>query len=231
MEAVNYTILVVEDEKDILYLIEYNLKNAGFQVLTSRNGQDGLSIALKKKPDLILLDLMLPELEGIEVCKVLKRTASTCNIPILMVTAKGEERDRVKGLEIGAEDYIVKPFSPRELVLRVKAVLKRLNSTDRVKFRELGPIWINQEDFEVKIEGTPVILTTTEFKLLRELMQRPGHVFSRETLLNHAWGADCYVTERTVDTHIRRLRKKMNSAGKWIESIRGIGYKIKKNNE
>ncbi len=223
----SYKVLVVEDEEDILNLLEYNLTKAGLDVLKAQDGHQALSIARSERPDLILLDLMLPELNGIEVCKILKRETSTLNIPVLMVTAKGEEVDRVVGLEIGAEDYIVKPFSPRELVLRVKAVLKRVKEVESKKTKRYGPLFIDLETYKVCVDKNNLHLTTTEFKLLWELLLKPGYVLSRDSLLDRVWGVECYVTTRTVDTHIRRLREKLGEAGDLIETVRDFGYKIR----
>jgi two-component system phosphate regulon response regulator PhoB len=226
-KRLSYKVLVVEDDTDILDLLDYNLANAGFTVIKARDGYNALDIARDKKPDIILLDLMLPELDGVEVCKILKNEGSTRQIPVLMVTAKGEEIDRVVGLEVGADDYIVKPFSPRELVLRVKAVLKRIKRDEPAKVRRHGPLFINFETHEVTVDDLNVILTTTEFKILRELLQSPGSLFSRDLLIDRVWGVGCYVTSRTVDTHIRRLRKKLNRAKDLIETVRGFGYKMR----
>jgi DNA-binding response OmpR family regulator len=222
-------VLIVEDDGDIMDLLDYNLANAGFKVLKAGDGTRALEVARNEVPDLILLDLMLPEIDGIEVCKVLKKSESTQNIPVLMVTAKGEEVDRVVGLEIGAEDYVVKPFSPRELILRVKAILKRIKGEEPVKSKRYGPLFIDLEIHEVSINGERTDLTATEFKLLWELIQRPGHVISRDTLLDRVWGVECYVTTRTVDTHIRRLREKLGKAGDLIETVRGFGYRTRSN--
>jgi phosphate regulon transcriptional regulator PhoB len=226
-EFLAHRVLVVEDEEDILNLLEYNLTNAGLKVLKARDGLSALNIVKEERPDLVLLDLMLPGLDGIEVCKILKRDESTRDIPVLMVTAKGEEVDRVVGLEIGAEDYIVKPFSPRELVLRVKSVLKRVKAGKAIKAKRYGPLFIDPETHEVSVDENKVSLTSTEFKLLWELLQRPGFVISRDSLLDKVWGVGCYVTPRTVDTHIRRLREKLGKAGNLIETVRGFGYRMR----
>jgi len=229
-EFLAHRVLVVEDEEDILNLLEYNLTNAGLKVLKARDGLTALNTVKEERPDLILLDLMLPGLDGIEVCKILKSDESTRDIPVLMVTAKGEEVDRVVGLEIGAEDYIVKPFSPRELVLRVKSVLKRVKAgkaIKAIKAKRYGPLFIDLETHEVSVDENKVSLTSTEFKLLWELLQKPQFVISRDSLLDNVWGVGCYVTPRTVDTHIRRLREKLGKAGNLIETVRGFGYRMR----
>ncbi len=229
MDMGSYRVLLVEDDEDILNLIDYNLTLANLRVIRAKDGEEAIEIARREMPDVILLDLMLPKIDGIDVCKVLKQDDKTSHIPIVMVTAKGEEMDRVVGLEIGAEDYIVKPFSPRELVLRIKAILKRVKGEDykRTGQKRLGSISIDQDTHEVMVDGSVVELTPIEFRLLWEMISNPSHLFTREILLDRVWGDDCYVTERTVDTHVRRLRRKLGEAGGMIETIRGFGYRIK----
>ncbi len=222
-----WKILVVEDDEDILNLIAYNLKGAGFHVLTVRDGLEALQMAKEEHPDLIILDLMLPGMDGIEVCKLLKGDGRTREIPVVMVTAKGEEVDRILGLEIGAEDYIVKPFSPRELILRIKAIIKRVNRPPAERIISLGPITIDLESHEVWVEERKVDLTPTEFRLLHLFLERPGRVMSRDFILDRVWGEGCYVTPRTVDTHIARLREKLGRAGRMIETERGFGYRMR----
>ncbi|MDH4227854.1 MAG: response regulator transcription factor [Deltaproteobacteria bacterium] len=225
------TILVVDDEADILRLLSFNLEKAGFSVIKAADGPEALKLAAKKKPDLVLLDIMLPDMEGTEVLKRLKANAQTAAMPVLMLTAKGEEVDRILGFELGAEDYITKPFSPREVVLRVKAVLKRGQGGDEdtsesaktLCFKELT---IDEERHSVMVGKHKPVLTSTEFKLLKTLIGGRGRVFSRDTLLDRAWGTDTFVTPRTVDTHVRRLREKLKTAGKYIETIRGVGYRF-----
>lgn len=220
-------ILVVDDEIDILTLLQYNLEKSGFIVSVAKDGPEAIEIAGKERPDLIILDLMLPSMEGTEVCKSIKGRAETGHIPIIMLTAKSEEIDRIVGLELGADDYITKPFSPRELILRVKAVLKRNSREEKNSITIAGPIYIDTEKFSVTVNNKPVDLTATEIKLLIELTKAPGKVLSREYLLDRAWGHDCFVTDRTVDTHIRRLREKLGKAAGYIETIRGFGYKFR----
>ncbi len=220
-------ILVVDDEIDILTLLQYNLDKAGYRVITAKDGPEAIDLAKREKPDLIILDIMLPSMEGTEVCKTLKRGETTGLIPIIMLTAKGEEVDRIVGLELGADDYITKPFSPRELILRMKAVLKRGRTEEKVYALTAGPIHIDADRFLVTVNGKPVGLTATEIKLLIELTKSRGRVLSREILLDRVWGTECYVTDRTVDTHIRRLREKLGKASEYIETVRGFGYRFR----
>jgi len=228
------SILVVDDEPDILTLLEYNLKKAGYLVLLAKDGPEAIELAVTRLPSLVLLDIMLPDMDGTEVLKRLKEGESTRAIPVIMLTAKGEEIDRIVGFELGAEDYITKPFSPRELLLRVRAVLKRVTDAGRqskaaesdnaVSFRELS---LDLSRHKVTVSGAQVVLSSTEFKLLKELVAAKGRVLSRDAILDRAWGRDCFVTPRTVDTHVRRLRAKLGSAGEYIETIRGTGYRFK----
>ena len=222
-------ILVVDDEPDILNLLEYNLKRAGFQAILAKDGPEAIEAAKAHRPDLVLLDIMLPDMEGTEVLRRLKALEATASIPVIMLTAKGEEVDKIVGFELGAEDYITKPFSPRELILRVKAVLKRTaerpKSVDAaISFNELT---VDLSRHKVTVSDKPVELSSTEFRLLTELMQAKGRVLTRDALLDRAWGRDCFVTPRTVDTHVRRLRSKLGTAGDYIETVRGAGYRFK----
>lgn len=219
-------ILVVDDETDILTLLEYNLEKAGFKVISADDGPDAIDITKRERPDLIILDIMLPSMEGTEVCKILKSGDATRHIPIIMLTAKGEEVDRVVGFELGADDYITKPFSPRELILRVKAVLKRGQDRE-VKIIKAGPVTMDVERSLATADGKVLKLTAIEFKLLLELAKSDGRVLSRDTLLDRAWGAEVYVTDRTVDTHIRRLREKLGKVSKYIETVRNVGYRFR----
>ncbi len=230
MKKEDTLILVVDDEPDILNLLDYNLKKAGFKVLQAKDGPEAIESAIKKKPALVLLDIMLPDMDGTEVLKRLKSDPLAKHIPVIMLTAKGEEVDRVVGFELGAEDYITKPFSPRELVLRVKAVLKRSNerpsaSADGVL--GFGELTLDAPRHKITVAGKEVRLSATEFGLLAELLGSKGRAFSRDMLLDRVWGMDCYVTPRTVDTHIRRLRAKLKAAGRYIETVRGLGYRFK----
>jgi two-component system phosphate regulon response regulator PhoB len=218
---------VADDEPDVLQLVSTNLKNAGYSVLKAQDGPSALEQARQSSPALIVLDIMLPEMNGLEVCKVLKREAATSRIPVIMLTAKAEEVDRIVGLELGADDYVTKPFSPRELVLRVKSVLRRSANGAEVNDRlTLADIQIDRTRHEVTIGGKPVEFTATEFKLLALLIERRGRVQDRETLLNDVWGYESVIDTRTVDTHIRRLREKLGKSGSYIETIRGFGYRV-----
>ncbi len=220
-------ILVAEDEPDVLNLIALNLKAAGFTVVQAGDGAAALRQARDTLPALIILDLMLPEMSGLEVCKALKKEPQTAAIPIVMLTAKAEEVDRIVGLELGADDYITKPFSPRELVLRVKSVLRRISAAGEPSdLLALGEIQIDRARHEVLVKGKSIEFTATEFKLLALLIERRGRVQGRDTLLNDVWGYESIIDTRTVDTHIRRLREKLGKAADCIETIRGFGYRI-----
>jgi DNA-binding response OmpR family regulator len=220
-------ILVVDDEPDALELIAFNLKNAGLEVLTAENGDQALRLARSQLPDLILLDLMLPEVDGLEVCKILRRDPATSAIPIIMVTAKAAEMDRVLGLELGADDYVTKPFSPRELVLRVKNLLRRRQATETPTDRiSVGDLSIDIPRHLVTVQGRAVELTATEFRLLSVLAQRRGRVQSREQLLRDVWNYETVIDTRTVDTHMRRLREKLGPAARYLDTVRGVGYRF-----
>jgi two-component system phosphate regulon response regulator PhoB len=220
-------ILVVDDEPDVIELIEFNLKAAGFDVLTATEGEEALKKARLNLPKLILLDLMLPEVDGLEVCKSLRRDPNTSAIPIIMLTAKAAEIDRVLGLELGADDYVTKPFSPRELVLRVKNILKRRQPTgEKLEQIRLGDLLIDLPRHRVTIKGKQLDLTATEFKLITVLAERRGRVQSREQLLKDVWGYQTFIDTRTVDTHMRRLREKLGKAADYLETVRGVGYRI-----
>jgi two-component system phosphate regulon response regulator PhoB len=226
-KSANKKILVADDEVDVLNLVASNLKTAGFNVLKAEDGRAALEHARNSSPALIVLDLMLPGLSVLEVCKMLKSDPATKLIPIIMLTAKAEEVDRIVGLELGADDYITKPFSPRELVLRVKSVVRRASSPGQVEETlKLGEIRVDRARYEVLVKGKPVDFTATEFKLLTLLMERRGRVQSRDTLLNDVWGYESVIDTRTVDTHIRRLREKLGKSADCIETIRGFGYRI-----
>lgn len=226
-KAANKRILVADDEPDVLNLVALNLKTAGFNVIKAEDGLSALQQARETNPALIVLDLMLPEMSGLEVCKVLKKEPGTAQIPIIMLTAKAEEVDRIVGLELGADDYMTKPFSPRELVLRVKSVLRRvLAAGEPADQLALGDIRVDRSRYEVQVKGRSVEFTATEFKLLALLMERRGRVQSRDTLLNDVWGYESLIDTRTVDTHIRRLREKLGDEADRIETIRGFGYRI-----
>ena len=220
-------ILVVDDEPDALELISYNLKAAGFDVVTADDGEEALKKARANIPALILLDVMLPEVDGLEVCKTLRRDPATSAIPIIMLTAKAAEIDRVLGLELGADDYVTKPFSPRELVLRVKALLRRRLPTEpEVQNLDFADLKIDIPRHEVLVKGKSVELTATEFKLLTVLAERRGRVQSRDALLRDVWEYDNFIDTRTVDTHMRRLRDKLGEAAGHLDTVRGVGYRF-----
>ena len=224
------SILVVEDEGDILDLISYNLKQAGFSVIAVESGEEALEVASEEKFSLVLLDLMLPGIDGLEVCRLLRAKPETKNIPVLMLTARTEEVDRIVGLELGADDYLTKPFSPRELVLRVRAILRRAEVVESVSDETIrvGSLTIDPIEHRVQLLGEEIELTATEFRLLLTLAQRRGRVQSREELLNVVWGYEHSGYRRTVDTHLRRLRAKMGEAADYLETVRGVGYRFRR---
>ena len=222
-------ILVVDDEEDILELVRYNLTKEGFNVLCASTGEEGLNVAKSKLPDLIILDLMLPGIDGLDVARSLKSEKNTKDIPVIMLTAKGEEADIVTGLELGADDYISKPFSPRILTARVRAVLRRRSkpADDEKDILEIHDIIIHTGRHEVLVNDEPIQLTFTEFGILNFLVRRPGWVFTRSQIVDAVRGDDYFVTDRSVDVQIVGLRKKLGSAGKYIETVRGVGYRFK----
>lgn len=222
-----HTVLIVEDEKDIRELLAYHLEREGFTTLQADNGQSALELAKSEKPDIILLDIMLPDTDGLSVCRQLKRDPILSGVPIIMATAKGEEIDRIVGLELGADDYIVKPFSMREVVLRVKAILRRGHNVTNRDITQYGAITINSNAHSVTINDVPLALTLTEFRLLEDLCQNKGAVRTREQLLDAIWGHSFEGYSRTIDTHVRRLRAKLGEHADLIETIRGIGYRAK----
>lgn len=221
-------VLVVEDERDILDLVDFNLSQAGMKVVKAHDGGEGLRLAQVERPDLVVLDLMLPGMDGKDVCRRLKQSSATRAIPILMLTALASETDRIIGFEIGADDYLTKPFSPRELVLRVQAVLRRTQEQeDDAPILRIPGLLIDSERHAVEVDEAKVELTATEFKLLHYLASRAGKVQSREVLLERVWGYAYEGYARTVDTHIRRLRKKLGPVSERIETVRGIGYRFR----
>ena len=222
-------ILVVDDEEDILDLIKYNLKQESYRVTCTMTGEQALTEARTIQPDLMLLDLMLPGLDGFEVCKILKNNPETSQIPIIMLTAKGEESDIVTGLELGAEDYITKPFSPKILIARIRAVLRRKRKPDNEDSTSISihNLIMHPNRFEVLVDGNPIDLTATEFHILHFLARHPGWVFTRSQIIDSVRGTDYPVTDRSVDVQIVGLRKKLRAAGQYIETIRGIGYRFK----
>ena len=219
-------IAIVDDEPDILELISYHLKKERFEVKEFRDGEGLLSFIETMLPDLVILDLMLPGMDGLEVCRVLRGNRRTSSVPIIMLTAKGSEADKVVGLELGADDYVVKPFSPRELVARVKAVLRRAKVEEKGESLVIGDLAIDTNRFEVRFKGRRIDLTPTEFRILAILAERPGWVFTRNQLLNELWQEDKVVLDRTIDVHIRHLREKLGEGGRLIKTVRGIGYKL-----
>lgn len=224
--CVEDTVLIVEDETDVVDLLRYNLNKAGLTVLIANDGIQGLEMAKANRPDAIILDLMLPSMDGKTICRSLKKDPETEKIPVLMLTAKGDTADRVQGLEIGADDYVSKPFSPRELVLRVQALLRRSKTSTRPETIEVDDFVVNKNGFEIRLAGTRLDLTTTEFKLLTLLIERRGRTQSRETLLYDVWGYQNVIDTRTVDTHMRRLREKLGTHSGRLETIRGEGYRF-----
>ncbi|MGQ9859052.1 MAG: response regulator transcription factor [Thermodesulfobacteriota bacterium] len=222
------TVLVVEDEEDILELVSYNLERAGFRVLKARHGEEAMALVSHEKPDLVVLDIMLPKMDGKEVCRRIRHNEQSQSIPIIMLTALAEEVDRIVGFELGADDYLTKPFSPKELVLRVKAILRRKEGgRDSKAVIRFPGILIDPEAFRVEVEGKEVSLTATEFKLLYQLASNAGRIQSREVLLERVWGYTYDGYARTVDTHVRRLRQKLGPASGRVETVRGVGYRFR----
>jgi two-component system phosphate regulon response regulator PhoB len=222
-------VLVIEDEHDLQQVLAYNLKQAGHEALAAERGQDGLRLAREQHPDIVLLDIMLPDLPGTEVCKSLKEDAATRRIPVVMLTAKGEEIDRVVGFELGADDYIVKPFSVRELMLRIQAILRRGKGDEpgAEALIEFGCLRIDREAHRVWVESQEIELTALEFRLLVTLYDRRNRVQTRSSLLDDVWGIQADITTRTVDTHVKRLREKLENARDYVETVRGVGYRFK----
>lgn len=223
----NKLIFVIDDEPDIVELVTIHLKKAMFKVKGFSDAESFYRFLDEKIPDLIILDLMLPDADGLEICKYLKKEDKFSSIPIIMLTAKGDETDKILGLEFGADDYVTKPFSPRELVARVKAVLRRRQKVEESGKLEIGGILtIDPASYEVVVEGRKIELTTTEFRILKLLLSKKSKVFSRYDILDHLWGDEKIVLDRTIDVHIRNLRDKLGKAGQFIKNIRGIGYKL-----
>ena len=222
------TVLVVEDDTDILELLAYTIRGAGFDVVTAADGLDALVQARRHRPAIMILDLMLPGMDGLDVCRELKRGVETAAIPVIMLTARGEEVDRIVGLELGADDYVVKPFSPREIMLRIRAILRRTAPSDKPAaiWQEEG-FHVDAEAHRVTIDGIPIELTATEFKLLAELIRSRGKVQSRDQLLDKVWGYRFEGYARTVDTHVRRLRQKLGTFADRVETVRGVGYRFR----
>jgi two-component system alkaline phosphatase synthesis response regulator PhoP len=226
------TIAIIEDESNIVELVKYNLDRDGYHTLSANNGRKGLDLVRQELPDLVILDLMMPELDGISVCKQLRADPQTKNIPIIILTAKSEEADRVLGLEMGADDYVTKPFSPRELVARVRAVLRRSGAVgeDEVEVIEIGDIKMDLRQHLARVRGKEVELTPKEFDFLKLLLINPGRAFTREFLLEHLWGYEYFGDTRTVDVHVRRLRQKIETDPAdpvYLETVRGVGYRFR----
>jgi two-component system phosphate regulon response regulator PhoB len=221
-------ILIVEDEAALVTMLRYNLEREGFAVCAASDGEEALVQIAERKPDVVLLDWMLPLVSGIEVCRQIRRAPASRSLPIVMLTARGEEGDRVRGLNSGADDYVVKPFSPAELIARLRAVMRRAQPTSAEEVLRFADLAVDLVAHRVTRDGRPIHLGPTEFRLLRFLMQHPGRVFSREQLLDQVWGHDVYVEARTVDVHIRRLRKAINVGGvtDLVRTVRGAGYAL-----
>jgi Response regulators consisting of a CheY-like receiver domain and a winged-helix DNA-binding domain len=225
-------ILIVDDEKDIVELVSYNLEKEGFKTVKAYDGEAALGMVRSAKPDLMILDLMLPKMNGLDVCRAIRRNPETANLPIIMLTAKGDEIDKIIGLEIGADDYVTKPFSVKELIARVRTILRRLQEGERKSVMEefnYEDMAINYASCLVQVNGKPVTLSPTELKLLFFLSRNPGRVYSRNQILDHVWGDDTFITDRAVDVHIRRLRSQIEKDlenPRYILTVRGFGYKF-----
>ena len=219
-------ILIVDDETDLASLVEFNLQQAGLETSVAANGQQALALAKQKVPDVVLLDLMLPDISGKEVCRRLRADAATKNVPIVMLTARGEEADRIEGFEVGADDYVTKPFSPRELVLRLKAILRRGSTHESTEQLKLGVLRLDLGAHRAFVQNEEIELTALEFKLLNHLMSRAGRVQTREQLLADVWGVTSPLETRTVDTHVMRLRDKLRAGRDMVETVRGVGYRL-----
>jgi DNA-binding response OmpR family regulator len=226
---VNATCLIVDDEPDLRELVRYNLESGGFEVIEAADGETALALARSAQPEAIVLDVMLPGLDGLEILRRLRGNPQTRDIPIILLTAKGEESDRIVGLELGADDYVVKPFSPRELVTRVKTVMRRFQrAADKISRVTAGPITVDASRRVVSVSGKDVLLTTTEFNLLHFMMERLGQALTRNELIEGAIGRDAMVTDRTIDAHVAAVRRKLGTEGaKWVETIRGYGYRLR----
>ena len=220
-------ILIVEDDEDIVEMISYNLQKEGYKYSAVFNGEDVLEKAEKENPALIILDVMLPGIDGFEVCRILKSKEVLANIPIIMLTAKSQETDKIVGLELGADDYMTKPFSPRELIARVKAILRRYKKSLNKPLLQTGDLVVDILRYKVMVKGNEISLTPTEFKILKFMMRKQGVVVSRNAILDNVFGYDSSSYDRTIDTHMKSLRKKLGVAREYIETVRGIGYRLK----
>lgn len=221
-------ILIIEDEKDIIELVEYNLEREGYHVAAAKSGEEALNLLKTEKPDLVILDLMLPGMDGLEICRIIKQDPKGMNVPIIMLTAKSEEADVVIGLQMGADDYVTKPFSPKVLLARVKALLRRISEKGQSdEVRTIGDLKIDMPKHKVTFKGKVIDLTTIEFNILEFLSRHPGRVFSRDQIMDKVWNEGKFIIDRAVDVHIRGLRKKMENAEDLIETVRGVGYRFK----
>jgi two-component system phosphate regulon response regulator PhoB len=220
-------ILIVEDDRDIAEMVEYNLREEGYTTISALNGEEGVNLAGSEQPDLVILDIMLPVMDGFEVCRALKSDDKTARIPVIILSAKSQETDKVVGLELGADDYVTKPFSPRELIARIRAILRRGAEQQASSIVEKGDIIIDSARHKVSVCGEKVTLTTTEFKLLEYMARKPGVVMSRYQILDAVSGDDAVVCDRTVDAHVKSLRRKLGTAKDYIETVRGAGYRFK----
>lgn len=223
----SHRILIADDEPDVLTLVGTNLRAAGFQIVTAPDGSHALAQARREPPDLAVLDVMMPDMNGFEVCRELKRHSETADIAILLLTARSEEVDRILGFELGIDDYMTKPFSPRELVLRIKAILRRRQTPEQTAdYLSCGRLALDRQKHLITIDGAPVQVTAIEYRLLCTFLERPGIVLSREQIFAKVWPAESEIEFRTIDTHLRRLREKLGSVGRQIETIRGFGYRL-----
>ena len=220
-------ILVVDDEADIVKVIQYNLEKEGYKTIPAYTGEDAITLATKLKPTLIILDLMLPQMDGMEICRILKRDEDTQDIPIIMLTAKGEEADIVSGLEIGADDYVTKPFSMKELIARVKTVLRREKPISKEKVVRANELVIDPIKHVITVKDKPVPFTAREFKLIHVLASNPGRLFTRNQLMDRVWGEEVVVIDRTIDVHIKKIREKLGEIAEYIETVRGFGYRFR----
>ncbi len=222
-------VLIVEDDKAIADVIAYNLENNGYEVLRATTGREGLRLALENRPELIILDVMLPEMDGLEVCRHLRADPRTGTLRVLMLTAKSEENDQLSGFNVGADDYVVKPFSVRVLLERVKSQVRRAAAAELAELPTIltcGAITMDRDKYSLLVDNEPVSLTATEFRLLESMVRQPGRVFERTELIEHAMGTDTIVLERTIDVHVRSIRKKLGTAADYLETVRGVGYRI-----
>lgn len=220
-------ILIVEDDRDIVEMVEYNLREQGYATVSALNGEDGVNLARSEQPDLIILDIMLPVMDGFEVCRALKNEEATARIPIIILSAKSQETDKVVGLELGADDYVTKPFSPRELIARIRAITRRGAEQQSGSIVEKGDIIIDSAKYKVMVGSEEIALTTTEFRILEYMARSPGVVLSRYQILDAVSGDDAVVCDRTVDAHVKSLRRKLGAAKDYIETVRGAGYRFK----